>query len=187
MYKKTIELYADGYDLLEIAEECLLSSPEEVLEDIKAFKEFSKVMRGTKRFTFNTDFREVIVQRFQNGSTASVYEISNELDLSTSTVSKYIKDAGVQPNKKGGSRDKGYVVIENWDDFDCCPTCNLEHTVRQLGCHTEEDTQTGGIKHAYCSSCSTEWYQAPIGEVIDESGNKEVFMETRKVLWYTIQ
>lgn len=175
MFKKTVEMYADGYEIIEIKEECMLTTETEVLEDIKAFKELSKIMRGTKRFTFNTDFKEVVVSRYNSGS--SLYQISKELDLSTSTLSKYLKEAGVEITNKGNKRDAEYAVVKNWDDFDCCPTCNRENTVRHLGLHNQEEANDEKPTHSFCSACNTEWYQETVGNVY----------ETRKILWHAVK
>lgn len=170
-------MYADGYELIEIVEENNLSSEAEVIEDIQAFKELSKVIRGTKRFTFNTTFKELIIDRYQSGFSTNV--IANEIGLGRTTVSKYLKEAGINCSKV---KNTPYEVIENWDDFDCCPKCNKTHTVRQLGLHNQDDTNDNKQKSAYCSSCYTEWYQ----EVIGTFQGEPVF-ETRKVVWHTVK
>lgn len=172
MYKKTVEMYADGYELVEIMEECLLGSEAEVIEDIKAFKELCKVVRGSKRFTFNTDFKEMLINRFTSNEDCSVYKLSKELDLSTSTISKYLKEAGIKL-EKGNTKEKDYEVLENWDDFECCPTCNGQRNVRNIGLHNQEEANSKKPTHSFCSSCNTEWYE--------EDG------ETRKVLWFAIK
>ena len=170
-------MYADGCELIEIMEECHLNSEDEVLEDIRSFKELSKIARGEKRFTFNTDFKEVLIERFQSGS--SVYKLSQELALSTSTISKYLKDAGINTSRD----NKTYAVIKNWDDFECCPTCERENTVRHLGLHNQDEANGEKPTHSFCSACNTEWYQETIGH--DEEGNP--CYETRKVLWYAVK
>lgn len=176
MFSKTVELYADGYDLVEIAEECGLPSESEVTEDILSFKELCKIARGTTRFTFNTDFKNVLAERFQSG--VSLYAISKEIKVSVSTVSKYLKQAGIDTSK---TDNKNYDIVENWDDYDCCPKCNSERDVRRLGVHNQDESPEDN-KHSFCSRCNTEWY----GVVIGEFQGKPVF-ETRKVRWYTVK
>lgn len=171
-------MYADGYELIEIMEECNLNSEKEVLEDINSFKELSKITHGTTRFTFNKDFKDVIVGRYQSGE-SSICEISKELNISTSTVSKYLKDAGIDTKKVV---DKPYAIIENWDDFECCPTCNRERTVRQLGLHNQDESHITK-PHSFCTACNTEWYQETIGTTKD---NTPIY-ETRKVLWFSVK
>lgn len=168
-------MYADGYELVEIMEECNLNNESDVLEDINSFKELSRIAR-----TFNTNFKEVLVNRFLSGY--SLYMIAKELKLSTSTVSKYVKEAGIDTKK---ADTKSYTVIENWDDFECCPTCNRERTVRQLGLHNQEEAHGEAPTHSFCSACNTEWYQENIVTMVDDE--EVITKETRKVLWHTVK
>lgn len=168
---KTVELYADGLEFSEITEELLLESEDKVIENIMAFKEASKIARGTKRFTFNDDFKEMLVSRFNSNEDCSVYKLSKELDLSTSTISKYLKGSGIELTK-GNTKEKDYEVI-TWDDFECCPTCNGTRSVRNIGLHNQDEANNKKPTHSFCTSCDTEWYQ--------EDG------ETRKVLWFAVK
>ena len=190
MYKKTIEMYADGYELMEIAEECLLSSEKDVLEDMKSFKELSKIARG-KSYMFSSDFKDVVVGRAQAGF--SLYAISRDLEVSTSMVNRYLKEAGVEAAGKFKKPDKDYKVLENWDDFDCCPKCNRERTVRHLGYKTPEDKKNRKASHSFCSGCNTEWYLEKVGEKVIKKATKkspaitEPIYETREVLWFAVK
>lgn len=189
MYRKTIEMYADGYELMEIAEECLLNNEKDVIEDMAAFKELSKIARG-KRFMFNSDFKDIIIRRAQSGF--SLYSISQDLSISTSMVDKYLKEAGVEAAGKYKKPSKDYKVIENWDDFDCCPKCNRETTVRHLDYRSPEDKQNRKASHSFCSGCNTEWYSEKVGvKVIKEAAEDqpevtEPIYEIREVLWFAV-
>lgn len=171
-----VELYADGYELAEIVEECLLQSEDVVIEAIKTFKEESKIARGTKRFTFTDDFKEMLINRFNSNENCSIYKLSKELDLSTSTISKYLKEAGIELTK-GNTKEKDYEVLD-WNDFGCCPTCKKKRNVRNIGLHNQE---TAKPTHSFCTSCDTEWYQEDVGT------EEEPVLETRKVLWYSVK
>lgn len=163
---KIVEMYADGYELEEISEE-LICSTEKIIDGIKKFKEGSKIARGTKSFTFNDDFKEFIANRYQSGF--SLYSISEDLSLSTSTVSKYLKQSGIDTKKQD---NKPYEVI-NWHDFEQCPACKSKSGVRNIGLHNQEEANNQKPTHSFCSPCNTEWYK--------ENG------ETRKVLWFTVK
>lgn len=176
MLNKTVEMYADGYELIEIAEENNLSK-EEVIKNIISFKELSKIACGKMRFKFNQEFKDVIISRYQSGE-SSINEISKELHLSTSTVSKYLKDAGIDTKQVSNNP---YVVIEDWDEFHRCPTCNETRNVTRLGLHNQDESHV--TKHqSFCIACNTEWYQAVVG-VTEE---KTPVYETRKVLWHSV-
>lgn len=163
---KIVELYADGYELVEITEE-LNCSNEEILNAIVEYKDSCKLTRGKSSFTFNEDFKDLLVNRYQSGF--SLYSISQELNLSTSTVSKYLKSAGVDTKKRD---NKDYEVID-WNHFDQCPTCKSKSFVRTIGSHNQDEPKTKPRKHSFCFSCETEWYREE--------------KQTRKVLWYAIK
>jgi transposase-like protein len=162
---KTVEMYNDGYELVEIAQEtgCKIAN---VLELVVEFTENCKVARGQKSFTFTTEFKELLANRYLSGF--SLYSISKDLNISTSTVSKYLKQAGIDTKKKDNKR---YEVLD-WDNFEQCPTCKSKRNVRNLGLHNQEVANNEKPTHSLCLSCNTEWYK--------EEG------ETRKVLWQVI-
>jgi transposase-like protein len=165
MLNKTVEMYNDGYELEEITEEIHLTVVE-IIETLKKFTGDNKIVRGTKTFTFTNDFRQLLINRYQSGF--SLYSIANELGISTSTVSKYLKRAGIDTKKKDNKR---YEVLD-WDNFEQCPTCKSKRNVRNLGLHNQEVANNEKPTHSLCLSCNTEWYK--------EEG------ETRKVLWQVI-
>lgn len=162
---RTVEMYADGYEFNEIIEE-LNCSDENILQEINIFKEEARIYRGKKSSTFNADFKELLVNRYQSGY--SIYSISKDFSLSTSTVHKYLKQAGIDTKK---ADNKKYDVL-NWDRFEVCPTCNSTRSVRNIGLHNQEEAHGEKPTHSFCSSCNTEWYK---------EGS-----EIRKVRWYAV-
>lgn len=159
---KIVEMYNDGHELFEIVGELDLDVSE-ILESLRQFVEGSKKNPEAKSSSFKTEFKELLVSRYQSGY--SLYAISKELNISTSTVSKYLKQAGIDTTKQDNKR---YDVLD-WDDFETCPCCKSKRNVRNLGLHNQENTKDGEYQHSFCVPCNNEWYK--------ESG------ETRKVLW----
>jgi len=166
---KTVEMYADGYSLSDIMDELLFDTEEEVIDEMLKFKDKSKISNATQRLRFNAEFKDVIVRRYESGF--SIYSISKDLHLSTSTVHAIIKKAGAKIHQKGNERDKYYVKI-NWERFDCCPDCHSKRDVRFLGLHHQSEYKNGSQNHSYCFNCGTEWYK--------------VGKEVRKILWHEI-
>lgn len=176
---KTVEMYNDGYELDEIMDEMNLNDVNEVLEEINKFKEESKIARGTKSFTFTTEFKQLLVNRYQAGF--SLYSIFKEFDLSSSTVSKYLQQAGIDTTKQDNKR---YEVID-WNDFESCPDCKSHRHVRNVGLHNQDEAKGQTPTHSFCTSCNTEWYAEALRDKV-KGKFQIVGYETRKVLWHSV-
>jgi hypothetical protein len=165
-----LDLYREGYEMIEICEECRLAE-EDIIRELQIFKESSMIMLGKTgtRFKFNDEFKSLIVDRYLNCDVSSSYAISQDLNVRINTITKYLEQAGIERNK-GNSKPTSYEVIE-WDNFYRCPDCESTKNVRRLSIHNQESKEEEN--HSFCTSCNTEWYK--------EDG------ETRKVFWGMIK
>ena len=148
---KVVRLYSDGESLDDICFEMNYENVQEVIDELKLFIEWSKILLGNgKRFLFKDDIKTMVAERFLNGN--SIYSISKDLSLPSSTVSNFIKSKGISTKRRFK-----YKNI-NWNDFDKCPTCKSEKGVRRLGLHNI-DLNIENVHHSFCIKCNTEWYK----------------------------
>ncbi|QJT70373.1 hypothetical protein [Microcystis phage MaeS] len=166
---RVVEMYNDGYELEEIQDELAISENE-----LNAtLREFTKECRVGNKFT--EEFKQLLANRYQSGGT--IYSMSIQLGISTSTASKYLKQVGIDTSLQNNQR---YEVID-WNDFKQCPCCKGRRNVRNVGLHNQEAPKRKEPTHSFCSTCNTEWYAEPIKE-----NGVIVSYETRKVIWTTV-
>jgi hypothetical protein len=148
---ESIELYAEGVAIDEIADELRMTS-DDVTKHLRSYK-----IKEENGRDYIYIFKEFVVDRVLSRVPRGT--ICKELGIAYRTINKYLKEFEVEvPTSSVEQESEMYQEI-SWDDFNRCPDCGSIR-VNHINLYSEATND-----NSYCLDCGTEWVQMFDGRV----------------------
>jgi len=159
---KIINAYSEGSDIKLIAE-CFNITEEQVLEELRNFKEKSRFKR-----TFTDEFRIMIAERDMRKISRT--KIGEELQLNVATVKTACEKFG-NALKEVASNDNVYSIVEGVTSIKTCPSCENKKVNEIESVYGASAVVVDGI---YCMECGDEHFIVHNYEEIKDEKNNVV-------------